>query len=144
MIEDNPNNTNAKEMLNFYLQAMDRDKMKFYSEESRKNNLEFDLLTTEWILDKVRFSDVYAQHLYAALCNNNFYISEDIMWNCSWRYAGGIIADMKQKGDYIDWYCSGIKNENDEYVGEGTVTEEIFEDLLKLGWNVLEYEDNYI
>mgnify|MGYP003705677079 CR=1 FL=1 len=27
---------------------------------------------TDWILEKVRESDVYAQHLYAAMCNNEF------------------------------------------------------------------------
>jgi hypothetical protein len=113
--------------------------------EWQKDNLEWDLRTTGWILEKIRNSDVYAQNLYAALCNNDFQ-KRDVMpiltnktCSYSWRYAGGIIADMQQKGDYIDWYCSGIRESgmpDEGFVGEGTVTEEIEQDLLKLGWNV--------
>jgi hypothetical protein len=40
---------------------------------------------------------------------------------------------MRQEGDYIDWYCSGYA-ENWDGVSEGTVTEEIENDLHKLGW----------
>ena len=128
--------------------------------------MEYDLLTTEWILEKVRESDVYAQNLYAAMCNRDF-IKHDVMpilknqrWACSWRYAGGIIADMRKEGDYIDWYCSGIKNlppteqefqalsleeqarakEYDAFVGEGVVTDEIRKDLFRLGWVVQDDE----
>ena len=134
--------------------------------EWRKDNLEYDLRTTDWILEKVRKSDNYAQNLYAALCNNDFQkrdvwpILKDQRWRCSWRYAGGIIADMRQEGDYIDWYCSGIRNSTlvddvefqkmtkeqqesylnikNNYVSESVVTEEIEQDLLKLGWNVIQ------
>jgi hypothetical protein len=135
--------------------------------EWQKGNMEFDMRTSEWMLDKVRSDMVYAQHLYAALCNNEFQqldtwpILKGETWSCSWRYAGGIIADMQQQGDYMDWYCSGIRS-NDvteeeyagmteeqqayhkqtrAYVGEGQVSEEIREDLQKLGWTVLDNED---
>ena len=124
---------------------------KFDNPESRKNSMEYDLLTTDWILEKVRASDTYAQNLYAAMCNRDFQklevvaVLKEQTWSCSWRYAGGIIADMQQKGDYIDWYCSGIgdglgNGDTDgslSYVSEGNVTEEIREDLQKLGWVVL-------
>jgi hypothetical protein len=112
----------------------------------QKNNLEFDLRTTEWILDKVRSSNVYAQNLYAAMCNNDFQklevmpILKDEKWSCSWRHAGGIIADMRKEGDYIDWYCSGMGGVAGEHDGvdgfqpESTVTKEIESDLKKLGW----------
>jgi len=125
---------------------------KFDDPESRRNNLEYDLLTTDWILTKVRERDDYAQNLYAALCNNDFQ-RNDVMpilrnetWSCSWRSAGGIIADMREEGEYIDWYCSGIRGNpeddpnnsiTEKYVGEGIVTDEIRQDLLKLGWIVL-------
>jgi len=130
--------------------------------EWQKNNLEHDLRTTEWILTKARAEAVYAQNLYAALCNREFQkldtwpILSGETWSCSWRYAGGIIADMLQQGDYIDWYCSGIRNEVTDqsymdmtqeekdayeqvrwYVSEGVVTEEIEADLRQLGWAVL-------
>ena len=123
-------------------------------------NLEADLRTTDWILEKVRSNDAYAQNLYAAMCNNDFIKREmwpllkEQKWSCSWRYAGGIIAHMQQKGDYIDWYCSGIRDvSNDEeenklfwdgrgYVSESVVTEEIENDLYKLGWIVVKDSDS--
>lgn len=119
--------------------------------EWQKDNLEYDLRTTDWILKKVREDDIYAQNLYAALCNNDFIKNEvwpllkEEEWGCSWRHAGGIIADMREEGDYMDWYCSGsgwLDEQGNEKptVGEGVVTEEIREDLLKLGWIVREYE----
>jgi hypothetical protein len=135
-----------------YLEIMeasrDKEKTKFLDLESQINNMEYDLRTTDWILKKVRESDDYAQNLYAAMCNNDFTkneiwpILQDNRWSCSWRYAGGIIANMQEKGDYNDWYCSGIRNDTDpeetihHYVPESVVTQEIREDLLKLGWIV--------
>jgi hypothetical protein len=131
--------------------------------EWQRDNMEFDLRSTDWILEKVRANDTYAQNLYAAMCNMQFQkidvwpILKNERWSCSWRHAGGIIADMQEKGDYIDWYCSGIGNtdqgygltavmpETDNcgraYVPEGTVTEEIDQDLRKLGWMPVEWED---
>lgn len=118
----------------------------------RENNLEWDLRNQSWILDKARASDHYAQNLYAALCNNDFQhqavmpILRDQRWGCSWRHAGGIVADMREQGDYMDWYCSGMgdglgNGDADGvkgYVGEGTVTDEIRQDLLRLGWRVVD------
>ena len=82
----------------------------------QKDNMEYDLRSTQWIIDKVKGDVVYAQHLYAAMCNNDFTKNDVIpiltekRWSCSWRHAGGILADMKQEGDYIDYYCSGIRD----------------------------------
>ena len=116
-------------------------------------NLEWDLRTTDWILEKVRTNDQYAQNLYAALCNNDFAKDTDTFrilkkkyWHCSWRYAGGIIADMRQVGDYIDWYCSGIRHDYDDnlkdgYVFESVVTDEIRQDLERLEWIVIYNKD---
>ena len=129
----------------------------------QKDNMEFDLRSTEWILEKVRASDNYAQNLYAAMCNMQFQkidvwpILKNQRWSCSWRHSGGIIADMQEKGDYIDWYCSGIGNSEDgfglssekpvtedgrTYVAEGVVTEEINNDLRRLGWQAVEWEQD--
>lgn len=137
-------------MLDYYLDSNRRQREREQSVEWQTNNLEYDLRSTDWILDKVRNSETYAQNLYAAMCNNGF-IRNDVWpillekeWSCSWRYAGGIIADMREKGDYINWYCSGIGDglgngdvDGDKsYVSEGCITEEIKQDLLKLGWIV--------
>jgi hypothetical protein len=114
--------------------------------EWAKDNMEYDLRSTDWILAKVRNSQVYAQNLYAAMCNNYFQkrdvmpILTDKTWSCTWRSSGRIVADMREEGDYLDWYCSGILDDLEgapAYVSEGAVTKEIEADLLTLGWNVL-------
>ena len=132
-----------------------QDEENIANPEWQKDNMEYDLRSTDWILVKVRDSDDYAQNLYAAMCNMQFIknavwpVLKDQRWSCSWRHAGGIIADMQEKGDYIDWYCSGIRGgyDTDEsdprpnFVAEGRVTNEIRADLLKLGWSAIEWDD---
>lgn len=112
-------------------------------------NLEHDLRSADWILTKVCTSEAYAQNLYAAMCNMEFIKNEvwpllqDQRWSCSWRYAGGIIANMQEKGDYMNWYCSGIGPKGESgFVSEGTVTDEVREDLQKLGWSAVEWEES--
>ena len=111
------------------------------------HNLEEDIRACDWMLKKVQDSETYAQNLYAAMCNNVFQRNEvwprlrDEYWSCSWRSAGGIVADLRGQGDYIDWYCSGIfgAGETDSfqgYVSESTVTDEIRQDLFAIGWTV--------
>lgn len=164
------NNEDPREdYLNIFKSARQQDEENMVDPTWQKDNLEYDLRSTEWILEKVRGDDVYAQNLYAAMCNNEFTkremwpILKDQRWSCSWRHSGGIVADMQEKGDYIDWYCSGIKDTRtlsaselavlteqeqlayktgEGYVGEGFVTDEIKDDLYKLGWLVAEQKDN--
>ncbi len=162
---DDPNDENAKNMLELFESMKKRDKENLSNPTWKKDNLEYDLRSTDWIIEKVKNSKVYAQHLYAAMCNNDFMKNDvwprltDKRWHCSWRYAGGIIADMREEGDYIDWYCSGIRSngplddeeyncltkeqqeqyiESKNYVNESHVTDEIREDMLKLGWIVID------
>jgi hypothetical protein len=156
---------NSDEFTNIMENIRNQDLLRDDDLEWQKNNMEYDLRTTDWILEKVRKSKSYSQNLYAAMCNNEFTkndvwpILTEKRWSRSWRSAGGIIADMQEKGDYVDWYCSGIKNNenlDDEqfreltkeqqefylkmkaYVSESDVTDEIREDLLKLGWIVID------
>lgn len=151
--------------LKMYERWLEEHDQKFDNPESRKNSMEYDLLTTDWMLEKVRTSDSYAQNLYAAMCNMRFvrkelfpYLRQDPdkdLCSYSWRYSGGIIADMRQEGDYIDWYCSGIAGGDEPdvyleghdlkrkgYVPEGVVTEEIETDLLRLGWIPVPWEED--
>ena len=134
-------------------------------------NLERDMKDAAWFVAKVRASESYAQNVYAALCNNDFQklevlpVLRDQVWGCSWRYAGGLVANLRCEGDYMDWYCSGIRNtglynEDDltmtlseeqmaymaitsKFVAESVITEEVREDLKQLGWVVVEdcYDD---
>jgi len=125
-----------------------------------------DLMASELMLAKVRGSNIYAQNLYAAMCNNEFQrldvmdILRDQRWSCSWRSAGGIVAEMRDcNEDYLDYYCSGIRGSTDlsaeefammdpdqqirhkellAFVSETVVTDEIEEDLRSIGWVVVE------
>ena len=131
----------------------------------QRNNMEYDLRSSKEMCDKVKQSDNYAQNLYAAMCNMTWQSREfwqelkGETWSASWRHAGGIVADMQETGDYINWYCSGIGNEEygngldgtvpdvtdgRDYVPEGTVTEEIELDLNRLGWRPVPYEDDKV
>jgi hypothetical protein len=160
----------SEDYLNLYKSARQQDEENMVDPKWQKDNMEYDLRSIAWILEKVRGDEVYAQNLYAAMCNNEFVkremwpILKDQRWSCSWRHAGGIVADMRQEGDYIDWYCSGIRNDgyqddsNDTteltieqeafrkkiaaYVPESVVTDEIENDLFKLGWLVVKYDNS--
>ena len=153
-----------EDYLNLYKSARQQDEENMVDPKWQKLNLEYDLRSTKWICDKVKASNIYAQNLYAAMCNNDFQKNDvwttlkNQTWSCSWRHAGGIIADMREQGDYIDWYCSGIRGdgltdeeynqlsksdqeqylENKQFVSESVVTDEIRFDLLILGWVVLD------
>lgn len=60
------------------------------------------------------------------------YPNFDWLFSCSWRYAGGLVASIRDCGEnYLDFYCSG---------DEGSLAAE--EDLNKLGWYLLEQEDD--
>lgn len=156
----------AEDMIDLF-KTMDQHRKDLEADPAwREHNMEYDLRSTPWIVDKVRASEAYAQNLYAAMCNREFQQNEvwpqlkNQTWGCSWRYAGGIIADMRGKGDYIDWYCSGIQGMDDDqfqdldaeskerylymknnFVSESVVTDEIREDLFRLGWLVVDDPD---
>jgi hypothetical protein len=154
----------AEDMIEFFKSWDERRREQEATDEWKAYNMEYDLRSTEWICDKAKKSEAYAQNLYAAICNNDFTKNDVIpiltekRWSASWRSAGGIVANMIEKGDYIDWYCSGIRGElsDEEYndmtkeqqenylymknnfVNESVVTDEIRADLLNLGWIVID------
>lgn len=77
-----------------------------------------------------------AVELYSALCNLKW-IKDGKENTMSWRYAGGVVAEMRNsilKGegreDYIDYYCSG---------NEGIAEPWIEEKLKQLGYRKEEY-----
>jgi hypothetical protein len=106
-------------------------------------NLERDIRSTDWIISKVRQQEIYAQNLYAALCNNE-YVPEDVWgilknihWDCTWRYAASLVAEIREDDSYIDWYCSGTGFQGTDFTGfveESYVTEEVESDFNQIGW----------
>lgn len=130
-----------------------------------KYDLVKDIEACPEIMAKLQGEDrYYAQNLYCAWCNmqwckrDTWPILAEEYWSASWRASGGIVADLRNKGeDYMDYYCSGIKggmsydpSDDDEYfkqnryVSEGEVTEEILNDLNKLGWFPVPYDDDFV
>lgn len=106
-------------------------------------NLERDIRSTDWIVSKVRDQEIYAQNLYAALCNNEYVpqdvwgILKNIHWDCTWRYAASLVAEIREDDSYIDWYCSGTGFQGTDFTGfveESYVTEEVEYDFNQIGW----------
>jgi hypothetical protein len=63
------------------------------------------------------------------------------VYECSWRYAGGLIADLRNmmesnNEDYMTFYCSGSFGGTPE----GVVDEEIEQDLNDIGWHLIPEE----
>ena len=149
-----PDDPDLMAMCEFFDRAQDQDFLREQTPDWEINNLEYDLRSVDWILQKVRDSEIYAQNLYAAMCNNCFQkldvmpILKNETWTCSWRYAGSIVAHMRQSGSYMDWYCSGIADGGkggvyaNGFVSESVVTAELRSDLEKLGWRVEPIWDN--
>ena len=120
-----------------------------------KYDLEEDIKATPELVAKNKSRHDYAQNLYAAFCNmqwqktETFPILNNDLWHCSWRSAGGIVAEIRGEGDYMNWYCSGIYGGDfghtgditPGYVPEATVTEEILNDMKQLGWHPVPWED---
>lgn len=116
-------------------------------------NLEKDMISSSWFLEKLS-DQCYAQNIYAAICNNKFFKIDDSLailtddpWTASWRAAGEIVAKLRNRNeDYLDYYCSGINFDLEKdlpkqrYVEESVVTDEVRDDILKLGWIIKSYD----
>lgn len=87
-----------------------------------------DLLQSDRLRGLVRGSALFAELLYAALCNTTWTRAADGKeGSVSWRRAGRLVATLRGEGDYTDWYCAG---------GEGTVDEVVLAELRALGWEL--------
>jgi hypothetical protein len=79
------------------------------------------------LFDRV-FRDVKAaEELWSSLANVGWFHEsapkQEVGY--SFRAAGGLIAEMRGMGDYMDWYCCGP---------DGVVAPWISEAMAKLGW----------
>lgn len=116
-----------------------------------EHDLAEDMATSLEMLSKVK-SIAYAQNLYAAMCNQEwqkqevFPILSDSTWLVSWRTAGTIVANLRAAGEgYMHFFCSGIQDNDvllfEGFVVEGTITDEIQDDLSKLNWYPINNEE---
>jgi hypothetical protein len=144
--------THTQKIIDFYANELILRRESEQTEEWAYNNMEHDMRSTDWFVEKVRASEDYAQHVYAAICGQDWKklevmtILKNETWGCSLRSAGGIVADLRGSGDYTDWYCSGRAvdyegNLNSSFVPEGTVTDEVRDDLYQLGWIPDNFDD---
>lgn len=92
---------------------------------------EFDI---EKLIPKL-MNNEYAKDFYRALCNMRWKkYGYPEPYSCSFRYAGGLVAKLRNKGeDYMNFYLSG---------NEGNITKEISKDLHKLGWKECPWPGN--
>lgn len=130
-----------------------------------KHDLVEDIRNCPEMMAKIRAEDRrYAQNLYASWCNmqwckrDTWPILAEEYWSASWRGSGGIVAELRNKGeDYMDYYCSGMRGglsydpdddkdyfEKTGFASEGEVTEEIATDLDNLGWFPVPYDDDFV
>ena len=96
--------------------------------KKRTPNLENDISC----LKEKTHDDDYAKALYASLCNMRWvHRKTGEQWSCTWRYAGGIIAGLRNVDEnYMDFYCSG---------NEGKIRKDVYRDLCSLGWKPKPY-----
>lgn len=127
-LDQNPGNVEMQKTMEFYEAVRNEESLP----SSRRADLENDLRRSAEISAKCKGSESYAQNLYAALCNNSFH-KGGRTWACSWRQSAGVVAHMVERGDYVDWYCSGVSG-GAGVVSEGVVTDEVRSDLLSVGW----------
>lgn len=145
----NPNDREARDLIALYTESEKQRDIREANIAWKNNNLEYDLRHSDRIAQKCKVNS-YAQNLYAAICNNKFVKNNGTPWSCTWRLAAGLVADIRESGDYLDWYRSGsietntvdiggnVNHDNEnQYVSEGTVTDQIRIDLAGIGWIVL-------
>jgi len=93
---------------------------------SDDRNLEYDLMQ---LAPALRDHHGFADELYCALCNTEWAHDDGTEWTGSWRYAAGIVAHLRGRGeDYMDFYCSGGGS-------EGTISSRVRDALATLGWH---------
>ena len=74
----------------------------------------------------IRSSKEFCVEMWSALANIRWYYKDDKEdEGLTFREAGGVIADIRGEGGYLDWYCSGPYAEVSERISQG---------MAKHGW----------
>jgi len=83
----------------------------------------------------------FACAAYESFCNQVYIDEQRERFSCSWRYAGGMIAEMRDEGeDYLDYYLGDFI----ERTGLDRVPlhkDKVQEVYNRLGWRLLTVED---
>jgi len=77
--------------------------------------------------DNIKEDEEFCHKLWSSLTNVTWVNkSEKAVYKFSFRYAGGIISDIRCKGSYTDWYMESPYGVVDKYIALR---------LSYLGWN---------
>jgi hypothetical protein len=77
----------------------------------------FEDIISKYLGERMKTDAALCSRIWSSLANVNWYFiksSQLIVCGYSFRAAGGMIADIRQQGDYMDWYCSGPYQTVDE------------------------------
>jgi hypothetical protein len=85
----------------------------------------FEMAVERVLGERLRTSDELCRQMWSALANQDWHHKNGDIASYSFRAAGDLIAAIRGRGDYMDWYCSGPY---------ATVSEEIATDLRVEGW----------
>jgi hypothetical protein len=89
-----------------------------------ERDLEHDLKA---LADRALLDYDFAVELYGALCNADWEHDDGTEWHATWRYAAGVVADLRGCGEfYLDFYCFG---------GEGQISDRVADAMAELGWH---------
>jgi hypothetical protein len=85
---------------------------------------------------------VFAQNVYAAICNNDLIdLATGDDYGMTWRAAASFVAHLRNLAGvefdetYLTWYCSGMVD-IDGWVEEGAITDDVRLAFKTLGWGV--------
>lgn len=94
--------------------------------------LEADLMGDSPVLAAIA-DKAFATRLYAAITNITWTRNGEA-WDCSWRYAAGLIADLRGRNEgYLDFYGSAA---------EGVIANDVRFHLTRLGWTPQQDEES--
>ncbi len=118
--------------------GMDYSEHQNTSRAGAKRNFMVDMYNSVKISKKLE-EQKYADYFYLALCNNVWRKDEKEV-TFSFREAGGVVADLRGRGeDYMNFYCyigeeTVVVDGVPTPISEGYVSSEIRADLAALGW----------
>lgn len=94
-------------------------------DESARRDLDVDL---QALSARLRDERGLADELYCALCNVEWRHTDGSLRTMSWRYAAGLVADLRDSGEiYADFYCTRACD-------EGTISDRVAAAMSELGW----------
>lgn len=103
------------------------------------SNLENCLMKDDEFLQKIQDLK-FAHAAYLTFCNREWINGTGDRWSCSWRYAGGLVAQARNVGEsYLDFYLRDLLTPELEPVEEDYAA--FFAILVRLGWREVTIED---